>query len=617
MLDKLYDYQRDAVEAALSTDLGTIVLPTGTGKTICQAAIITSDIQSEEHPHIYVINCPRILLSFQLLKEIYFFLTASGIDARYMFVHSGESADINEMEEIRRLANKENKTGNVIKFGQIESTTSPTEIESMIIRSKINDLPLIIFSTYHSCARIEVARMKSNQKIRMMINDEAHYLTQEGFHQILSTVEAEKKYFFTATARYTPSNEGRGMNNTEKYGNIVYEMNTLEAIDRGKMVRPRIHTFFSSDIHTFNDFQQSISKIIYEAFHHHEYAIKDLDALPKILISAKGVGDIKKFLESEEYQKLRNEDVDIFAVASSDQIGNDINGEKVQRGRFLRKLKQYGEEEDRKVIVLHYDILAEGIDVSGFTAILPLRTLPKSKFLQTYGRCARLHPDDRKAFSERLYKPDDLKVMKKPYAYVLAPNVAEGNEDDYQNITSIIEAMREIDFSCVEHIIVTENVNGVIEDIPVDGFNDISIKIPKLGEIIKKIESELEDEAIASLQGKARMAYTVRSIREAKAKKYKKVKVITDYIIYNSKDEIRNEQGVRSGLSTARNAKNDIASFILNKAGATSIEKNAYYCVDGPNEFFPESWEKLMKAHPEFKGKYLMPIYDYIDKEIV
>jgi superfamily II DNA or RNA helicase len=613
MLDKLYDYQMDAVEAALAVDLGTIVLPTGTGKTFCQAAIITHDIMEEESSNIYVINCPRILLSFQLLKEVYYFLTASGVDARYMFVHSGGATDISEMEDLRILANEENESGNKIKFAEIVSSTSSSEIENMMLKAKRQGLPLLIFSTYHSCPRIELARMKADVSIRMIINDEAHYLTQEEFHKIISTVESEKRYFFTATARYTPSDEGRGMNNTEKYGNIVYEMNPREAIERGKMVRPRLHTFFSPNIHSFQDFQESVPKIIYEAFNHHECVIEGLESQAKILVSTKGVGDIKKFIESDEYKDLRDQNIDIFAVASSDQISNHINGDKVNRKIFLRKLKEYGEDISRKLIVLHYDILAEGIDVSGFTGILPLRTLSKSKFLQTYGRCARLHPDDRKAFLEGLYAPRDVERLKKPYAYVLAPNVAEGNEDDYENISSIILAMRELDFSCVENILVTDIKNGIPEKTEVDGLNDVDMKIGKMGEIIKNIESELEAEELASLRGKARMVFAVRNNRDAKAKKMKKTKVITDYRIYDTKDEIKQSEGVIGGycLTVSRNAKNDIASFILNKAGATTIDKNAYYYVDKANEYCQDSWEKLMKTYPEFLGKYIMPIYDY------
>ena len=72
--------------------------------------------------------------------------------------------------------------------------------------------------------------------------------------------------------------------------------------------------------------------------------------------------------------------------ASNDEIGNFINGVRTRRDDFLRRLKEDGTNPEKRLIVLDYDILAEGIDVSGFSGIMPLRTLNKSKFLQTYGR---------------------------------------------------------------------------------------------------------------------------------------------------------------------------------------------------------------------------------------
>ena len=74
IFDRLYPYQKDAVSKAISNDKGIICLPTGCGKTYIQAAIVADDIIKNGNFQMYVVNAPRIILTYQLLKEIYSFL---------------------------------------------------------------------------------------------------------------------------------------------------------------------------------------------------------------------------------------------------------------------------------------------------------------------------------------------------------------------------------------------------------------------------------------------------------------------------------------------------------------------------------------------------------------
>ena len=127
MLEKLYPYQLSAVEATDKNEKGIVCMPTGTGKTFVQAAVIAKEILKNKGKFgVYVINAPRIMLSYQLLKEVYSFLTYSDIDARYMSVHSGGNIDIQDLEVIRIDAN--NNEGTNISFAEIESGTSPNLI---------------------------------------------------------------------------------------------------------------------------------------------------------------------------------------------------------------------------------------------------------------------------------------------------------------------------------------------------------------------------------------------------------------------------------------------------------------------------------------------------------
>lgn len=504
-LNKLYPYQRDAVNTTFYNKRGIICLPTGTGKTFIQAAITANDIMLNPGQfRLYVVNAPRILLSFQLLKEVFGFMVGSGIESRYMFVHSGGVADEKELEEIRIRANSEDVK---IPFSEIGSSTSPDEIKTMMKKSRDLNLPLILFSTYNSASRIETARNELSFELNMpvpisiILNDEAHYLVQERFHDILHTLTSPRCYFFTATTIHTPSDKGRGMQNVELYGETLYEMVPLEAIMLGKMVRPRLHVVSTDGVYTTDDYDKSLTKIIADTFFQHGKVLEKTNQLPKLLISTKGTQDILRFLLSKEYTDLINQGVDIYSISSND-IGNDINGSKVGRPEFLKRLKKDGEDKTKRLIVLHYDILAEGIDVSGFTGIMPLRTLSKSKFLQTFGRAARPDKEDRIKIDNGEIdpkNPDQLCLYNKPYSYVIIPNIIHSNEDDKENMVQLIAELRSYGFKPQEDIITSAIVNGMPEVEQLSGLNILNRRFPNIGQLIQNLKADVEAEADAKL----------------------------------------------------------------------------------------------------------------------
>jgi superfamily II DNA or RNA helicase len=492
VLSKLYPFQKDAVTETFYSPKGIICLPTGTGKTFCQASIIANDITLNiDQFRMYVVNAPRILLTYQLLKETYSFLAQNNIEARYMFVHSGGQMGESGLEDIRTKANLD---GSDIPFSEIVSTTDIKTIREMMLVSKKQSLPLIIFSTYNSADKIEIAR-KDLQPISIILNDEAHYLVQEQFHNILKDITYSRCYFFTATMINTTSDCGRGMNNIELYGETLYQMIPREAIVLGKMIRPRIHVVKTEGVYDIEDFDKSLNKIIYESFYQHGSFISDnKDIAPKMLVSVKGTNDIEKFLESDEYKTLRSENVSIYAVASREEIGNNINGNKVRRQDFLKTLSLESKDFNQKIIILHYDVLSEGIDIPSITGIMPLRSLNKSKFLQTFGRAARLDKRDRDNFENNIYAPTDLYKMYKPYAYIIIPNVIHSNEDDRVNLTQIITELRSYGFNPSEDIISSSRVNGIPTIEELTGLNDIKTKIPNIGELIENLEADIEKE---------------------------------------------------------------------------------------------------------------------------
>ena len=333
--------------------------------------------------------------------------------------------------------------------------------------------------------------------ISITLNDEAHYLVQEQFHDILNILNTKRCYFFTATTISTPSDTGRGMNNTDSYGDILYSLIPRQAIELGKMVRPRLHFVITDGVYNTDDYNKSLNKIIKDTFEQHSNIL--VKTLPKILVSAKGTQDIINFIHSNEYKQLIESGVSIYAVASNDDIGNNINGQQVNRQDFLRRLKEDGIDPNKKIIVLHYDILAEGIDVSGFSGIMPLRTLSKSKFLQTYGRAARPNQNDRIRIDRNEIKTDDLDSMDKPFAYIMIPSVYNGNEDSKSNVIQLITELRDYGFNPNEDIIITDTIHGVSELDDPEGLNELLRSIPNVGKTIELLEAEIEAEKLAKL----------------------------------------------------------------------------------------------------------------------
>ena len=491
VLEKFYDYQLEAFDEVQNNKKGIVCLPTGTGKTFVQAGIVANDIITNPGFRMYVINAPRILLSYQLMREVQKYLINNGIEARYMAVHSGRMDD---SVEILKLQQEKG-----ITYNETNSTTSTVEIREMIETAQNQDLPLIFFSTYNSAYRIQEGRVDF-PKINITLNDEAHYLVQEQFYDIVDTLESDRKYFFTATTKETPSDEGRGMNNKGTYGEIIYNMTPREAIERGKMVRPRMHFVTAVKNVTYNkdDMERSMGNMVIESFKQHDYTLTGTDA-PKMLVASNGTQDIKNIINSPELERIQRGGTSIYAIASDPEIGNWVNGEKLSRPEFLSRLKKEGSDSTKRMIIIHYDILTEGIDIPGITGVLFLRSMKKSKFIQTFGRAARLDSDDREAFESGKYTHNDLGLMDKPYAWVIIPVLTHDDEDTKGNIGDLIHELRDYNFEPKEDIVVSNTVNGIGTMDGEDAVGELKRKTRHIGNYIEDVQALLEDQRIANM----------------------------------------------------------------------------------------------------------------------
>lgn len=485
-----FRHQLEVLEVLKTKTKGKVILPTGTGKTLIQSLDLISQIEKDINFSVNVVIAPRIMLSLQLLNEFQKTIISKGIDVRYLCVHSGTSPEESDDMAFMRLQKD-------IPYSQITSTTSTTDIKSEIRKAKKENKPLIIFTTYNSAERI-LGGM-GRQVINTVYCDEAHYLVRENFHMFLKKVKTNRMFFFTATEKHSDSDEGFGMNNEEAYGEILYYMPPRQAIDNGLMLRPRMQVVstITNDYKFGEDLDKSFSNVVFQSFRQHEFAIGGQNG--KLLVVVRGSADMERFINSKECSNLMRSGVFVFAVSSRDEIGNWVNGKQKKRDEFLEELKQVGSDPTKRMIVLHYDILTEGIDTT-FTGVLPFKGLGKLKFVQTYGRVARLDPEDRKRIINGEISSDDLENMYKPYGWVIIPEILFEDIDDNQRIKNLVMELRDYNFNPVDDFVVSNIDGGGIGVVKgPDALNQIKKNSPRVGVLIEKLQSTIEEKRFASL----------------------------------------------------------------------------------------------------------------------
>ena len=470
-MKKLRKHQKEAITALQKVNKGIINLPTGTGKSLIQSRFIFEEIKASSTCEVYVIVSPRILLSNQLLKDTQADLIEQNIDALYLSVHSGRPQVFD----------------NVIIHRDLHSTTSSIKIREEYERAQREGVNLIISATYDSLERIHT----SNIPVKVVLCDEAHYLVTTEFNHYTDNFPCEKIFFFTATLKDTRSDEGMGMNNISKFGEVIYSKTPLEMIIAGEIVRPRMHFARTTVPIQIGDIVDA--KAIVECFKEHSAMLEGIGA--KILIVCKGSDHLDKIAAHPEIEKLKRKRPHLSIFDISSEYHPRINGEEVTRETFLSRLQDLTDSDE--AIILHIDILTEGIDVPGITGIMPLNNLKKSKFLQTLGRATRLYSQDRIKLYSKEIKPTQLDDMTKPYAYIIIPTYGELGSDLGQNIINMVYELRSYGFNPREDVVIKE-LRGSQLPIQIQDLGVEDIEGRGLGEFIGNIIHNIESDEAAN-----------------------------------------------------------------------------------------------------------------------
>ena len=448
---KLRTHQQEALTALQTTDKGRIVIPTGGGKTLVEAFALRDIINSKHQPTIHVVLAPRIALVNQLIKEYRDFIGQSYITLAF---HSSRHEP--DYQKVRWAE---------------QATTQPQMIVTEFERAKSMGKDLVLFCTYASCEKL------LGFKFSTLIADESQYCVSEGYFETVSNINADKKYFFTATEKHTPSDSGRGLNNTEVFGEVLYQVSPKQLIDEGYIVAPRLHIMEAT---TKNDSYTIVDECIQIAKKQQELS----SHLPvcKTLFAMKGTDDVKTIVESIDKIKQALPSFRVFTIVSNGHVGAMVDGVKMARGNFMKELR-----ETDNALIFHYDILSEGIDVDGITGVAILRNMNHSKLLQTIGRAVRVYKANPSA---------------KKFAWVSVVNIND-NEETASNITRVVKLIREGGFEVnVEEVEFTNSEGYGIAD--EDDLDDLvtPVKNAKSAALLEAVIHNIEQiEIIEEVQG--------------------------------------------------------------------------------------------------------------------
>ena len=344
---QLRPHQQTALDAMQKHSKGQIIVPTGGGKTL--VAIHDAMRQLEDGHKTIVVVAPRILLADQLSSEFLEVIREKYQFIQVMHVHSGRT--------------------------QHFTTTKVDMIQKWMNSCKGNK---IIFTTYHSLHRLQEADVT----VDAIYFDEAHNSVQKNFIESVEyfSLESERSYFLTATPKHSLTPMKVGMNESDIFGEVICKVPAPKLVDEGYILPPKVKVYktdiLKKDEITFDvECNQIMDNI-------------DDHKTKKILVCAKSTKQIKGLVSYDKFlDELELRGYTCMYITS--KTGAIIDGKKVSRDKFFDTLSAWGKDENKKFVVLHHSILAEGINVKGLEAVLFLRSMDYIGISQTIGRVIR------------------------------------------------------------------------------------------------------------------------------------------------------------------------------------------------------------------------------------
>ena len=395
---QLRPHQQKALDALSEHRKGICVFPTGAGKTNIGIFDAMRVFESSTSKTVVVV-APRILLAEQLSSEYLEFIT----DAHVMHVHSGETNHFRTM--------------------------SPNTISSWV-----DVLPghKIIFTTYHSLRRL----MESKIDVDTIYFDEAHNSVQRRFFPAVEyfSQESNRCYFFTATPKHSNVLGKPGMNDVDVYGRIIASASAVDLVNNGYIIPPKVSV---KELPLSSEYGSVAERDCANLLD-----ILEENPVNKLLICGKSSADINNLLSgSDFYNKVSILGYSVMHITS--KYGAIIDGRKVDRDVFFSTLNSWGKDPDKKFIVLHFSILAEGINISSLEAVVFMRNMDVVGIGQTIGRTLRLHPKDAEGIRNGSITPGKLEEYTKSFGLVVVPVFSKATAAAANKIQSVVDIVFE------------------------------------------------------------------------------------------------------------------------------------------------------------------------------
>lgn len=405
---KLRDHQETALEAMLTASHGTVLCPTGGGKTLVAIMDLVRRLNASQMPLTAVVIVPRLLLCNQICEEYVQVLNTYDLNVEVLHVHSGDT--------------------------HYYSTTKSADIAVHTGMCLAAEQHQVIFTTYHSLHQIVDAGID----IDVAYFDEAHNATSKQFFPKTAMVSqmANNCYFFTATPRQSKNPHGRGMNNSIVFGKVLHTVPARELIDAGCIIPPQIVIHEQPMVaRTKDNAANCDSNTVLEVIDN-----LDADAGQKILVAAPSSKIIWGMVAATTMlQELSERGYDVLHITA--KHGAYVNKTKVNREVFFDTLTAWGKDPNRKFVVFHYSILSEGMNVPGLTHCVLLRNLNIVEMAQTIGRVIRMNVDDARDIAEGTITAGDLGNYRKPFGFVTVPIYGNYGAQIQKRLQNVVDAI--------------------------------------------------------------------------------------------------------------------------------------------------------------------------------
>ena len=391
---QLRPHQQTALDALSQHSKGICVFPTGGGKTNVGIFDAVRQFQSNISKTIVVVS-PRILLAEQLSSEYLEFIT----NASVLHIHTGETHHF--------------------------SSTKPN-----IIRAWHENISghKLIFTTYNSLQQLQ----RADISVDTIYFDEAHNSVRRDFFPAVEyfSAEAQRCFFFTATPKYSNVIGKPGMNDFDIYGQIIAKVPAPELVRNGYIIPPKV---IASQMRLSVKGEDIAQRDC-------EYLLQTIQDNPvnKILICAKATKHIIGLLSQTDFaEQLAEEGYSVLHITA--KHGAFIDGHKVNREVFFDILNEWGKNADKKFVVLHHSILAEGINISALEAVVFMRSMDIVGIGQTVGRTLRLHPQDAAGICSGALQAGALETYTKSYGLVICPTFDKVSKGTAQKVQSVVD----------------------------------------------------------------------------------------------------------------------------------------------------------------------------------